>query len=192
MKNGLTTLITNAIIFVMFFSFSGKTALAQIENYDEIYYSPSKNEVVVEKYNPIGLYKDTNVKDVPEEVILELEGTPLRDETKSVANTKVTVVFDESDYYDYSYTARIRRFDNPVIGISYYDDYYTNMYWYTYNPNYWGVSIYLGYSWWYPSWSYYRPYYYNYWGYYDPFWNPYWSPYYYGYYHNHHHQLNSC
>jgi hypothetical protein len=170
--------------------FLGITASAQIENYDETYYSPAKNEVVVEKYDPIMVYRDTSVRDVEQELILELEGVPMNAETK--AKAKTIVVYDESDYYDYAYTARIRRFDNPVIGVGYYDDYYTNMYWYTYNPNYWGVSIYLGYNWWYPSWSwYYRPYYYSYWGYYDPFfnpyWNPYWDPFYYGHHHHHHH-----
>jgi len=183
-------LIPNVIIFSIFMCFLGKTASAQIENYDETYYSPTKNEVVVEKYDPIVLYKDTTIRDVEQELILELEGTPMNTETK--AKAKTVVVYDESDYYDYAYTARIRRFDNPVIGVGYYDDYYTNMYWYTYNPNYWGVSIYLGYNWWYPSWSwYYRPYYYSYWGYYDPFfnpyWNPYWDPFYYGHHHHHHH-----
>lgn len=183
-------LIPNVVIFSIFMCFLGKTASAQIENYDETYYSPTKNEVVVEKYDPIVLYKDTTIRDVEQELILELEGTPMNTETK--AKAKTVVVYDESDYYDYAYTARIRRFDNPVIGVGYYDDYYTNMYWYTYNPNYWGVSIYLGYNWWYPSWSwYYRPYYYSYWGYYDPFfnpyWNPYWDPFYYGHHHHHHH-----
>ena len=183
-------LIPNVIIFSIFMCFLGKTASAQMENYDETYYSPAKNEVVVEKYDPIMVYRDTSVRDVEQELILELEGVPMNAETK--AKTKTIVVYDESDYYDYAYTARIRRFDNPVIGIGYYDDYYTNMYWYTYNPNYWGVSIYLGYNWWYPSWSwYYRPYYYSYWGYYDPFfnpyWNPYWDPFYYGHHHHHHH-----
>ena len=181
-------LIPSVIIFSIFMCFLGKTASAQIENYDETYYSPAKNEVVVEKYDPIVLYKDTTVRSVEQELILELEGVPMNAETKA----KTVVVYDESDYYDYAYTARIRRFDNPVIGVGYYDDYYTNMYWYTYNPNYWGVSIYLGYNWWYPSWSwYYRPYYYSYWGYYDPFfnpyWNPYWDPFYYGHHHHHHH-----
>ena len=67
-------------------------------------------------------------------------------------NTYVTnnYYYEEDDYYDYAYTARIRRFHRPY-GWSYYDNYYTNSYWYDYNPNSWGVSIYLGYNWWGPS-----------------------------------------
>jgi len=60
------------------------------------------------------------------------------------------------DYYDYSYAARIRRFHGSGLGFGYYDPYYTNMYWYNYDPWCWGSSIYMGYNWWYPSW-YYRP-----------------------------------
>jgi hypothetical protein len=85
--------------------------------------------------------------------------------------------FDEDDYYDYAYSARLRRFYHPVVYRDYYADYYTNLYWYTYDPFCWGTSIYLGYSWWYPS-------YYSslYW---DPFYNPYWH------HHHHHHHHHS-
>ncbi|MBR5784623.1 MAG: hypothetical protein IKY43_05595, partial [Bacteroidales bacterium] len=172
MKRPKIGLNAKIVICVMFLSSIGKTASAQIENYDETYYSPSKDAMYVAQYVPVDRYSDSTVERLNEEVIIELEEAALVSENE---NKKVVVVYDESDYYDYAYTARIRRFDSPMIGIGYYDDYYTNMYWYTYNPSNWGVSIYLGYNWWYPSWCwYYRPYYYSYWGYYDPFWNPYW------------------
>lgn len=87
--------------------------------------------------------------------------------------------FDEEDYYDYAYSARLRRFYHPVVYRDYYADYYTNLYWYTYDPFCWGTSIYLGYSWWYPS-------YYSslYW---DPFYNPYWHHHHFHHHHHHHH-----
>jgi len=56
--------------------------------------------------------------------------------------------FNEDDYYDYAYAARLRRFHSPVYGYGYYNSYYTNTYWYDYNPFNWGVSIYLSYPWW--------------------------------------------
>ena len=56
--------------------------------------------------------------------------------------------YDQDDYYDYAYSANIRRFYSPVVGYSYYDPFYTNLYWYDYNPVHWGTSIYLGYNWW--------------------------------------------
>ena len=56
--------------------------------------------------------------------------------------------FKYDDYYDYEYATRIKRFDNNVQGLSYYDNYYTNSYWYTGNPYTYGTSVYTGYSWW--------------------------------------------
>lgn len=109
-------------------------------------------------------------------------------------------VYDKDDYYDYQYASRLRRFNNPVYGLGYYDNYYTNYYWYNNNPAYYGASIYSSYNWWGPSYGYgpnfgfgmsynwgpsyyygYNPYYY---GYYDPYGynNAYWNGYYNGYY----------
>jgi len=56
--------------------------------------------------------------------------------------------FDYDDYYDYSYSVRIKRFHRPITGFSYYNNFYTNAYWYNYDPWYWGSSVYLGYNWW--------------------------------------------
>lgn len=60
--------------------------------------------------------------------------------------------FDFDDYYDYAYSVRIKRFHRPVYGAGYYDDCYTNLYWYTYDPWVWGMSVYLGYDWWWWDW----------------------------------------
>src|SRR3972149_4917673 len=59
--------------------------------------------------------------------------------------------FDSDDYYDYEYATRMRRFYHPVTSYGYYDNYYTNSYWYSGNPYHWGLSVYLGYNWWGPS-----------------------------------------
>lgn len=95
--------------------------------------------------------------------------------------------FNPDDYYPYDYSARLRRFHDPYYFNNYWDDYYTNQYWYSYNPIDWGLSIYFGYNWMWPSWNFY----YNYcdpW-YYSPGWGmslgwgwgyPYYSPYYSG------------
>lgn len=56
--------------------------------------------------------------------------------------------FKYDDYYDYEYATRIKRFDNQINGLSYYDNYYTNTYWYNQNPYNYGTSVYNGYSWW--------------------------------------------
>jgi hypothetical protein len=120
--------------------------------------------------------------------------------------------YDPDDYYDYSYSSRIRRFHTDVYtGWGYYDPYFTNMYWYDYCPASWGISIYMGYNWWWPSY-YYRPYYYDPfwydygfrygWGWYGPryhyaYCDPWHHPYHHhgpepiDYYHNHHDHNNS-
>jgi hypothetical protein len=56
--------------------------------------------------------------------------------------------FKYDDYYDYEYATRVKRFNNQINGLSYYDNYYTNSYWYNQNPYNYGVSVYNGYSWW--------------------------------------------
>lgn len=107
--------------------------------------------------------------------------------TDEKGNTYVTNnYYDEDDYYDYQYSARLKRFYAPAVGYGYYDPFYTNSYWYDYNPYNYGVSIYLGYNWWAPSFCYYdpfwyapvNPYFHNHYGYYDSWYSPYG---YYGY-----------
>lgn len=101
--------------------------------------------------------------------------------------------YNADDYYDYAYASRMRRFQNPVMGTGYYDNYYTNSYWYNQNPNCYGTSIYTSYNYWgqspqigiYGGNSWGNPYYcnngYNNYGGYSSWNNPYYSNYGYGY-----------
>ncbi len=60
--------------------------------------------------------------------------------------------FTYDDYYDYSYSSRIRRFQRPNSTWGYYDPYFTNYYWYNNsNPSYFGNSVYATYTWWGPN-----------------------------------------
>ena len=105
-------------------------------------------------------------------------------------NTYVTNnYYNDDDYYDYAYTARIRRFYRPMWGYGYYDSYYTNSYWYDYNPYNWGVSIYCGYNWWAPSFWYAPTFTYFSWGY-NPY-NYWWSYPSYGYYPSYYYGWNN-
>ena len=67
------------------------------------------------------------------------------------------------NYYDYSFSSRIRRFHRPMYYSNYYGGLYTDYYWYNNDPFYCGTSIYYGYNWNSPYYSYYSysPYYYN-------------------------------
>ena len=164
-------------------------------SYDDVY-STSDDEIYLQekpvKRNGNLVYQDSNYQR-DSRVYRELVTEPSEVETESAGEvaTEDYSQFDEDDYYDYAYTARIRRFYRPIVYVDYYADYYTDMYWYTYDPFYWGTSIYLGYSWWYPSyyarwydpfyWSFYRPWYYN------PYWHGHWccNPWY-------HHHYDIC
>ena len=87
------------------------------------------------------------------------ESETVYDDNGNPVQTNNYYYYDEDNYYDYAYAARIRRFHTEVsLGFGYYDPCFTNLYWYDpCYPNF-GVSIYLGYNWCWPS-VYYRPYY---------------------------------
>ncbi|MBK7213402.1 MAG: hypothetical protein IPH88_08960 [Bacteroidales bacterium] len=157
------------------------TSQYQARNYDDLYYSTREKKV-----------DDHSFVVKPSKVEAEPVNSPESGSTgqwtgastPSQNNDSTQQTMDQGyssdsyfmdDYYDYAYSARMRRFhDNHYYG-SYYSDYYTNSYWYDYNPWNWGTSIYMGYNWGYPglysSWYYPG---YSWGGYYD-WWNPYYS-----------------
>ena len=82
------------------------------------------------------------------------------DDSTAATGASSSYAYDPDDYYDYAYSSRLRRFHtNVYAGWGYYDPFFTNLYWYDYSPASFGISIYLGYNWWWPNY-YYRPYYY--------------------------------
>ena len=58
--------------------------------------------------------------------------------------------YNQDDYYDYKYASKLRRFQNPIAGAGYYNNYYTNSYMYNQNPSMYGSSIYNSYNMWSP------------------------------------------
>ena len=98
--------------------------------------------------------------------------------------------YTTDDYYDYSFSSRIRRFHRPMYYSGYYGGIYTDYYWYNNNPFSCGTSIYYGYNWHSPYYSYYS---------YSPYYFDYYTPYYYGNYYsyngyrynNHYHSMVS-
>ncbi|MBI9032953.1 MAG: hypothetical protein JEZ03_00640 [Bacteroidales bacterium] len=161
--------------------------------YDDVYYVPGDKpvkRVVVEQKETVVINDQPEISEEYYTDQASLDGDTIYYEEEYYEE-------DINDNYDYEYSARIRRFHQPAYQ-SYYNDYYTNMYWYEYDPWYWGTSIYLGSGYWYPTYSYYRPsscYYhgYNSW-YYDygyhhhgygwggGYWNGYHTGYNHGYY----------
>ncbi len=180
--------------------------------YDDVYYSPNdpvlvRTEVKVKKAVPQD-YAATETQPVSQAVsdVYENQQSPGTESYYSTdgSNTYITNNY-YGGYYDYSYAARIRRFHRSYGFDSYYHDYYTNLYWYNYDPYFWGTSIYVG-TGWYPSfhygfgwrtspWSYYYrwgyPSHYDTWGmfywqrpyyWYDSYWMGYNTGFYSGYY----------
>ena len=92
--------------------------------------------------------------------------------------------YSSDDYYDYGYSVRLRRFHGPTFGFSYYNNYYTNSFWYSGYPAHCGVSIYYGYNFWNPH--YYDPFY-SYYAYSPYHYNPFYYNHFYPHHHYHHH-----
>jgi hypothetical protein len=87
-----------------------------------------------------------------------LDGYSTYDQHAESGNTYI----DEE--YSYFYASRISRFYRPIFGFGYYDSFYTNVYWYNYDPFTYGASIYTSWGWggFYNPW--YRPWGYDMWG----------------------------
>lgn len=114
-------------------------------------------------------------------------GTTTQNAT-NITNNYYNQPFNADDYYDYEYATRLRRFHSNIDNYGYYDNYYTNSYWYSGDPYTYGTSVYMGYNFWGPSYYTYAYTPYLYWGTgfsygYDPWYHPYYGyPYYsYGY-----------
>lgn len=184
-KNLILCLLSVAIFSVFFASCSLSGGL---QSYDDVYFNPKVDEVRVQSdfrsvdpHFPKTIYQDSSESSRLEKRVKTIQNHDTKQNTvKTTDNTEEGYnddelqdydlspsagsaadgysYYDEDSYYDYAYAARIRRFHRPCVGLNYYNDYYTNLYWYTYDPFSWGVSIYLGYGWWYPHYGY-RPYY---------------------------------
>ncbi len=140
-------------------------AFSQIETsqYDDIYFDGTETVIKKNKTDKQSLNSD-NVE------IFEDEYS----ETEVVEENsyKEEYIEDENyEPYEYEYASKVRRFHNSAPGFSYYSNYYVDNYWYdSYNPYYYGTSIYVT-----PNYGYYNG----------------WGPsYYYGWnnHYNYHHQ----
>ncbi len=217
MKTYLSLLVL-AVFFLGACSAQKETSVV----YDDVYYSSKPDnkkaatrEQRTDSYTASEVYTSSEYIETRDAVS---DDYYYEDERKYTEANYTGSEFDYDDYYDYSYSSRIRRFHNPNPGFSYYDTYYTNVYYYDYNPWAYGTSIYMGYNFWYPSyrplvsvyfgwgwpyysygwgWPYYSygwgwPYYYNSWGWpYYYGWNrPYYGCYY-GHYYPYDYYYNS-
>ena len=156
---------TTTFSFVLFAIFlSSCTTVYYTKSYEDA------NYLTQDEFTDFTDYKSAG------DVKIENENIVLTDtsEDGTIVNNYYGNYYEADDYYDFSYSARIRRFHRPVWSMGYYGGLYTDYYWYSYNPFHCGMSIYYGYN------------------YYDPFYSPYYSWGYSGYYspyysyYNHH------
>lgn len=174
-------------VFVILSALTACTVQNQGQSYDEVYYNPKDGSSFVQTKSPLlhKKAKETVIKTdstVPSNAYVgNAISNPQGYKAQKDSGAYVDNSFNYDDYYDYSYASRIRRFQYSPFS-DYYNDYYTNRYWYDYNPAYWGSSIYnnwgFGMSYFMSPfsfrWGMYSPFY----NYYDPF---YYDPFYYGY-----------
>lgn len=172
-------IIIAGIISLLFGACSG---LKHAVRNDDVYVDPKEEKLERDKLAAIQKQKEEEAEKKRQE---ELAAQKAKDDANPAYKDPV---YNKDDYYDYQYASRLRRFNNPVNGLGYYDNYYTNYYWYNNSPAYYGTSIYSSYNWWGPSYSCgptfglgmsYNYGYPNY-GYYNPYSYGY-NPYYYGY-----------
>ena len=166
MKNYLLTIALSGEILLTSCTIQNQTRKAD----DDVYYSakdaPEPAPAPQQQNTAPSDYTQNNQPDYSDKATQDNNSDYSGSSTQQPGgNTYVTNnYYNNDDYYDYSYSSRIRRFYYPSY-YSYYDPYYTNLYWYDYNPFSWGISIYLGYNWWAPSYCYYSPFCYGYYSY---------------------------
>ena len=112
------------------------------DNYTPAQNNQSNNQQQDDYYDPNGYTNNSNTQQYTDSTT---------GNTYITNNNYYNDQFVYDDYYDYSYAARIRRFQNPSYGFGYYNNYYTNSYYYNYDPYFYGTSIYSSYNFWGPS-----------------------------------------
>ncbi len=186
-------------IFSIFLILAGCSSTKSAAEYDDVYYSatkdksaPDKNEMQTatpDYYTSDNTNSDHNIGDYETGDNAAYDNQSVNSENGSGGNPDGAANITNNyyggsgydDYYDYSYASRINRFYGPSIGFNYYSPYYTGYY---YDPWYWNSysympSFYFGLSWGWGSFGYGYPYYYS------PYYYSYYYPYYdygYGYY----------
>jgi hypothetical protein len=178
-------------VFTVFLS-ACSTSNSAKKNTDDVYYNPKEvsQEVYKEKSSPSSATTGSQNSSENSTQQNSKNNSGAANNNSGQRSSDNNSNFDTDDYYDYSYSSRLRRFHSPnaiVVG-GYYDPWYTNMYYYDCNPYNFGTSIYTTYSFFSPGYTtimYSRPFgwgcsfgYGTRWG-----WNPYggWNNGWYGY-----------
>jgi len=196
----MKTLIKLSGLFLVFLS-ACSTSFNTTAVYDDIYYSRSHAQKLAEiapTAAPDHIQAIQQPAPAPE---INNQGQPYETDnyTDPSENTYIANnYYADEMYQDYHFSSRIRRFHRNWATFGYYDPFFSSIFWYNFNPYYYGTSIYFydpffsfGYGWpsYYYSWGY-RPWgwaHYGYgWGFGRP-WGSFWAGHNYGYWHGYHH-----
>jgi hypothetical protein len=120
-------------------SCSSPTSL-QTSEYDDVYYSKKDKTIITDNTAQAA---ESSPEAAADETVAANPEYSQKNSGGGAADTGADYYspgyYDEDDYY---YASRIRRFNAPYRGLSYYDFAYTDYYWYNRNPIYYGRSIY--------------------------------------------------
>ena len=148
---------TYLILFVLAIFFLGSCSTSKESDiaYDDVYYSTKQENIKTSRKDKKKEAAYTAAEVSTSEEYSGGSGTSAdfdygNENTYTTTESSETE-FDMEGYNDYSYASRIRRFHEPNPGYSYYDNYYTNNYYYEYDPWTYGTSIYSNYYYGYPA-----------------------------------------
>lgn len=143
-----TVVMKNLVLsFCLLVVFLSSCTMQKITTYqDDVYVDPARYRAEVARVEAIKQQqREAYAKRYNDSIALLKQAQKAKDDANPYYKDRE---FKYDDYYDYEYATRLKRFDNSINGLGYYDNYYTNSYWYNNDPYSYGVSVYNGYSWW--------------------------------------------
>lgn len=111
--------------------------------YDDVYYSSKQNNTPSKEATRVASGTETYTS---KEVYNNAQYDSRFSDGQAKSEAYSSDEFEMEDYYDYEYSSRIKRFHEDNPGMSYYDEYYTDNYYYTDDPSTYGTDIYGGYG----------------------------------------------
>ena len=139
----------NFLLTALFILTSSVGLFAQDDDgiYGDIFETPQVDEELIdETASPLDGY--STVDDYYPEGSYTQENNLNQSNSNQFVDENGNNVANDGDYYeddnDFAYASRIRRFHRNNGGWGYYDPWFTNMYFYNYDPFFWGTSINAG------------------------------------------------
>ena len=136
-------------LFLLSFCLIGFKAcrISDIQSFptDDAYFS--RSDLPKTDYIPLGTNTGSILSDAVEDSSLLISSGVKRDAFGNLIISSGEPVLNYEDYYDYSYSSRLRRFGSVAAFSDYFSPWYTDHYWFSHELNYWGINIYETTSW---------------------------------------------